>query len=109
MGKTHPDYEHSLPPHGPQVAGRGDTRGPALVIRRPFPDQGSEWALALAGRPAGHRWQPLPPAQRSQWQARRSAGRPGCGCSPEPPPRGRANSASLGATRLPSTFLQKQA
>lgn len=55
MGKTHPDYEHSLPPHGPQVAGRGDTRGPALVIRRPFPDQGSEWTQALAGRPAGHR------------------------------------------------------
>lgn len=114
MSKAHPGCKHSLPTHGPEVTGRGDTRGPALVRRRLYSrprrsvDPGTELA-ALGETPAGHRCQPFPPAQRPQPKALRSAGRPSCGCSPEPPPRGLANSGFPGAVWFPSTLPQNQA
>lgn len=113
MSKTHPGCKHSLPTHGPEVTDRGDSRGPALVRIRPYSrprkrvNPGKEPAALGVETPAGHRCQPFPPAQRPQPKALRSAGRPSRGCSPEPPPRGLANSGFLGAVRFPGTLPQK--
>lgn len=70
MSKTQPSYQHSLPTHGPEAAGRGDARGPALGPQAsPSRPRGSEGTpekevVALDETPAGHRWPAFPPAQR---------------------------------------------
>lgn len=108
MNKTHPGYQHSLPTHGPEVAGGGEVQPWSSGV--PLPDQGSgrtpeKEPVAVGEMPARHRGQAFPPAQRPRSRARRSAMRVQSGASA----RGLANSVFLGAIGLPSTLPQKQA